>query len=165
MPCPCCKGILTKKEYGWECSHCSFKIPYVYRQVRLRQDDVSALVHEGKTPWRGEWKTRRGRTCQGRLLVSKEYTLQFQGRRFPAAPCPLCGSTLYVADAYLFCEHCSFILFRKIASRTLTPNELRDLLNRRRTDILSGFLSRETGKFFSCRLCLEQDGTVRFDFE
>jgi hypothetical protein len=71
---------------------------------------------------------------------------------------------MYESKKHLFCDSCDFILFRSVAQRRLGDNEIRDLLSRRRTDELKGFTAAESGKFFSCRLILNDTGTIEFDF-
>ncbi|MGM0461999.1 MAG: topoisomerase C-terminal repeat-containing protein [Fibrobacterota bacterium] len=162
--CPRCKKQLHRDSRGWLCAQCGLCVPYVYRQYRIPPADISRLLTRGKTSWISSWKTRKNTTCTGRLVFTEAYRIRFEARRFPGAKCPRCSGSMYESEKHLFCDSCDFILFRSVAQRRLADNEIRDLLSRRHTDELKGFTAAESGKFFSCRLILNDAGAIEFDF-
>jgi DNA topoisomerase-3 len=59
---------------------------------------------------------------------------------------------------------CGFVIWKRVAGRTLTPELARQLLEGGRTkDVVSGFRSK-AGKPFRARLVLNSEGKVEFDF-
>src|ERR671911_1131609 len=59
---------------------------------------------------------------------------------------------------------CGFVIWKRVAGRTLTPEIARQLLEEGKTrEVLSGFRSR-AGKPFRARLVMDQDGKVEFEF-
>jgi DNA topoisomerase-3 len=59
---------------------------------------------------------------------------------------------------------CGFVIWKRVAGRTLTPEIARQLLQERRTrEVLSGFRSR-AGKPFRARLVLNDEDKVEFEF-
>jgi DNA topoisomerase III len=59
---------------------------------------------------------------------------------------------------------CGFVIWKRVAGRTLTPEVARQLLAEGRTkEVLSGFRSR-AGKPFRARLVLNNEGKIEFDF-
>ena len=59
---------------------------------------------------------------------------------------------------------CGFVIWKRVAGRTLTPEIARQLLEERRTrEVLSGFRSR-AGKPFRARLVLNDEDKIEFDF-
>jgi len=59
---------------------------------------------------------------------------------------------------------CGFVIWKRVAGRTLTPEIARQLLEEGKTrEVLSGFRSR-AGKPFRARLLLKEDGKVEFEF-
>jgi DNA topoisomerase III len=59
---------------------------------------------------------------------------------------------------------CGFVIWKRVASRTLTPEIARQLLEERRTrEVLSGFRSRN-GKPFRARLVLNDEDKIEFEF-
>src|SRR6266536_1712675 len=96
--------------------------------------------------------------------------------RVELGPCPRCGaetgeiirenSKAYGCTSWKSREEpgCGFVIWKRVASRTLTPEIARQLIEEGRTkDVISGFRSR-AGKPFRARLVLNGEGKVEFDF-
>src|SRR5437773_89603 len=96
--------------------------------------------------------------------------------RVELGPCPLCGaepgeiirenSRAYGCTSWKSREEpgCGFVIWKKVAGRTLTPEIARQLIEEGKTrEVLSGFKSR-AGKPFRARLVLTPEGKVEFDF-
>src|SRR5215212_6267392 len=90
--------------------------------------------------------------------------------------CPRCGaetgeiikenSKAYGCTSWKSREEtgCGFVIWKRIAGRTLTPELARQLLEEGKTkEVVSGFRSR-AGKPFRARLVLNAEGKVEFDF-
>ena len=100
---------------------------------------------------------------------------QLRPERAELGLCPRCGaetgeiirenSRAYGCTSWKSREEpgCGFVIWKRVAGRTLTPEIARQLLEEGRTrDVLSGFRSR-AGKPFRARLVLT-DGKVEFEF-
>jgi DNA topoisomerase-3 len=90
--------------------------------------------------------------------------------------CPRCGaetgeiirenSKAYGCTSWKSREEpgCGFVIWKRVAGRTLTPELARQLLEEGKTkEVISGFRSR-AGKPFRARLVLNGEGKVEFDF-
>jgi DNA topoisomerase-3 len=90
--------------------------------------------------------------------------------------CPRCGartgeiirenSRAYGCTSWKSREEpgCGFVIWKRIAGRSITPEIARQLLAQGRTnDVLSGFRSRG-GKHFRARLVLNDEGQIEFEF-
>jgi DNA topoisomerase-3 len=90
--------------------------------------------------------------------------------------CPRCGaetgeiirenSKAYGCTSWKSREEtgCGFVIWKRVAGRTLTPEVARQLLEEGKTkEVLSGFRSR-AGKPFRARLVLNEEGKVEFEF-
>ncbi len=90
--------------------------------------------------------------------------------------CPRCGaetgeiirenSKAYGCTSWKSREEtgCGFVIWKRVAGRTITPELARQLLEEGRTkEVISGFKSR-AGKPFRARLVLNGEGKVEFDF-
>ncbi len=90
--------------------------------------------------------------------------------------CPRCGaetgeiikenSKAYGCTSWKSREEtgCGFVIWKRVAGRTLTPEIARQLLEEGKTkEVISGFKSR-AGKPFRARLVLNDEGKVEFDF-
>src|SRR5438067_1601482 len=96
--------------------------------------------------------------------------------RAELGPCPRCGaetgeiirenSKAYGCTSWKSREEagCGFVVWKRVASRTLTPEIARQLIEERRTrEVLSGFRSRN-GKPFRARLVLNDEDKIEFEF-
>jgi DNA topoisomerase III len=90
--------------------------------------------------------------------------------------CPRCGaetgeiirenSRAYGCTSWKSREEagCGFVIWKRVAGRTITPEVARQLLEEGKTkEVLSGFRSK-AGKPFRARLVLNGEGKVEFDF-
>lgn len=93
--------------------------------------------------------------------------------------CPKCGGTVveitskpkmpedkprtfYVCDKPK--EDCGFIIHATIAGKKLSKEQVQQLLENRKTDIIEGFTSK-AGNAFNARLVLKDDYTIDFEFK
>ncbi|MBA3413213.1 MAG: DNA topoisomerase 3 [Actinobacteria bacterium] len=92
--------------------------------------------------------------------------------RVELGPCPRCGETIRENSRAYGCTSwrskeepgCGFVIWKKVAGRTLTPEVARQLLEEGKTrEVLSGFRSK-AGKPFRARLVLNSEGKTEFDF-
>jgi DNA topoisomerase-3 len=96
--------------------------------------------------------------------------------RVELGPCPRCGaetgeiirenSKAFGCTSWKSREEpgCGFVIWKRVASRTLTPEVARQLIEERRTrEVLSGFRSRN-GKPFRARLVLNDEDKIEFEF-
>ena len=96
--------------------------------------------------------------------------------RVELGPCPRCGaetgeiikenSRAYGCTSWKSREEpgCGYVIWKRVAGRTITPEIARQLIEKGRTDeVISGFRSR-AGKPFRARLVLNEEGKVEFDF-
>ena len=78
--------------------------------------------------------------------------------------CPKCGASHLQEDYRTYhCETCEFRLFKNIASRQLSPEEVTTLVRERKVGPLNGFRSK-TGKPFSAILILNGENKPEFEF-
>ena len=96
--------------------------------------------------------------------------------RVELGPCPRCGaetgeiirenSRAFGCTSWKSREEtgCGFVIWKKVAGRSITPEIARQLLAQGRTnDVISGFRSRG-GKHFRARLVLNAEGQIEFEF-
>ena len=101
---------------------------------------------------------------------------QLRPERVELGLCPRCGaesgeiirenSRAYGCTSWKSREEpgCGFVIWKRVAGRTLTPEVARQLIEEGRTrEVLSGFRSRN-GKPFRARLVLSPEGKTEFDF-
>lgn len=81
--------------------------------------------------------------------------------------CPLCGGSIIERGKAYGCHRwsetgCPFVLWKTVAGKTLDKEHLKQLIDKKLTEKLSGFISR-AGKTFDAQLALE-NGKVVFKF-
>lgn len=82
--------------------------------------------------------------------------------------CPLCGGTITENNRGYGCSNwhgsppCRFVIWKTIAKKKLTPNQVRMLLSKGKTSLIKGFVSTK-GTKFSAHLKL-QESKVVFEF-
>jgi DNA topoisomerase-3 len=88
-----------------------------------------------------------------------------------AGRCPKCGARVIESADQYRCEHaertphpCGFKAGRTILGQVVPREQFAKLLSTGRTDLISGFVSRKTGREFRAYLTLQEDGRVAFEF-
>lgn len=83
--------------------------------------------------------------------------------------CPLCGSTVrkvpwgYGCSGYK--SGCKFSIGQTICGKKLTDKQIETLIQNKETKEIKGFKSKKTGKDFSAKLTLDDNGKVSFKFD
>lgn len=88
-------------------------------------------------------------------------------KSYPTYRCPKCGNEsvgIYAKIAKCRHDGCGFVIFREVCGTFLSEDNLRDLINTKRTPILKGLVSK-AGKKFNARLVLQDDNSTTFEFE
>jgi DNA topoisomerase-3 len=79
--------------------------------------------------------------------------------------CPNCGAPHLKEDYRTYhCDSCGYRLFKNIASRELSPEEVTTLIRERKLGPLDGFRSK-TGRLFSAQVILNEENKPQFAFE
>ena len=112
-------------------------------------------------------------TVEAIAALDKE---KLRPERVELGPCPRCGaetgeiirenSKAFGCTSWRSREEtgCGFVIWKRVAGRTLTPEVARQLIDEGKTkEVLSGFRSK-AGKPFRARLVLNDEGKVEFEF-
>ncbi len=82
--------------------------------------------------------------------------------------CPKCGKNVSQRGRFYGCEGykdgCKFTINTYICGKAIPMSAVSALLEGKKTEILTGFISKKSGKFFDAALLLDEDGKVKFDF-
>lgn len=82
--------------------------------------------------------------------------------------CPLCGGDIYENSKAYSCsnwkdKNCKFVIWKEIAGKKLSKNDVKDLLSKGSTKKIEGFKSKK-GSHFSATLVLDKTGKINFKF-
>jgi len=118
-------------------------------------------AREGKT------KARAQRTDKPKEPAGK---IDFTGQE-PLGKCPKCGGGVFETEEAFVCGNsqaekrpCKFKVGKVILQQTVDRAQAAKLLAEGRTDLLTQFVSKKTGRPFSAYLVVTDDEKVGFDF-
>ena len=146
----------------------------------LTEANVKELLTEGRTSTIRGFKSKTGKKFDARVALNKDENGKVTGLKFDfedlEAPkvkdvkCPLCGGAIVKTLFGFGCanyskdnpESCRFSI-GQIAGMKLKEAQVKELLTRGKTGVISGFVAK-TGMKFDAPLKLTPEGQVAFDF-
>ena len=185
--CPLCGGEIAVTPFGYGCMNyrrddpesCHFSIGKM-AEKSFTETQVKQLLNDGITETMRGFKSKNGKRFDARVALAKDEDGKVTGLKFDFdnveakkvkdVKCPKCGGDIEVAPFGFVCsnnrkddpESCRFMV-GKIASVKIKEAQLKELLIRGKTDVISGFVAK-TGMKFDAPLKLTEDGDITFDF-
>lgn len=189
VPCPVCGGEMETTPFGYGCSNykkdgtgCKFSIGSIAGRD-LSEEEAKALLMEGKTEVLSGFVSKSRKKFEAALVLEKKEDGQMnigfdfsrnQPKIIEGPACPVCGSGIEIVPYGYSClkhsenpESCFFSI-GKIADKSLSVEELKELLNEGRTKTLRGFKSKAGKKFDACLVMEKTEDNrinIKFDFE
>ena len=185
--CPICKGDIVQTPFGFGCAKyskdnpdsCRFSIGKMAEKA-LTEAQVKELLTYGRTSTIRGFKSKEGKKFDARVALNKDENGKVTGLKFDftdlEAPkvkdvrCPLCKGDIVQTPFGFGCanyskdnpDSCRFSI-GKIAVVKLKEAQVKELLLKKKTDVIKGFVAK-TGMMFDAPLKLTEDGQVTFDF-
>ncbi len=176
-PCPLCAAPVMRGRTGYGCTRwregCGFVLPGTLWELEITPVLAREILNHKKslTPHRivvnGKPKfahlrfNKKGEPAYDVAEVEKS---DAQTEAFGA--CPVCAGDIVEGRKAYGCSNwkngCRFAVWKVIAKKEITPEIAKELIERRETAVLSGFMSK-AGKPFDAKLKVV-DGEVKFDF-
>ena len=189
--CPVCGGDMETTPFGYGCSNykkdgtgCKFAIGSIASKD-LKEEEVKELLTTGKTQVLDGFVAKNRKKFRASLVMQKdEQGVPVIGFDFSAnepivlegVQCPACGGNLVQTGFGYACSNrnreqedgCYFAI-GKIADKELSKEQVRLLLNEKKTETIRGFKGKSGKKFDACLQLIqnEEDGkwNIQFDFE
>lgn len=191
IKCPSCGGDIVATSYGFRCIHfdrekedgCDFSVGKI-AEKSLNVSQLTELITNGRTETIRGFKSKTGKKFDACLCMEKDENgktvIKFdfehvEAKKVKDVVCPLCGGEIVQTPFGFGCanyskddpESCRFSI-GKMAEKSLTESQVKELLTNGRTGTIRGFKSK-TGKKFNARVALNRDegGKVtglKFDF-
>jgi DNA topoisomerase-3 len=185
VKCPVCGGDMETTPFGFGCSNykkdgtgCKFAIGTIAGKT-LNQKQVVALLTDGRTETIRGFKSKSGKRFDACISIGKDddgkVVTRFdfdhvEPKKLKDVKCPVCGGDIVKTGFGYGCANynkdgensCRFAIGR-IAGVTLKDAQVKELLIRGKTDVISGFVAK-TGMKFDAPLKLTEDGNIVFDF-
>ncbi len=193
VPCPNCGGVIKENYRRFACENCSFSISKIPGGRQFEISEVEQLIREREIgPLQG-FRSKMGRPFAAILKIVEDkdndnFKLEFDfgqqrdedgsseppdftGQEMLGA-CPKCSGAIYELGMSYVCEnsfgpnkHCDFRASKVILQQELSVEQMKKLLATGRTDLLPGFKSQRTGRFFKAYLVKAEGGKIGFEFE
>lgn len=186
--CPVCGGKIVVTSFGYGCSNynrddpdnsCGFNIGQI-AGVKLKESQVKELLKEGITSTISGFKSKKGTKFDAKLALNKDESGKATGVKFvfedeetvlDNVKCPKCGESIIKNHFGYRCKNnirdnvdsCTFYL-GKVAGVDIPQDQFEKLVTEKRTDIITGFLSKK-GLFFDARLKLNDEYRTEFEFD
>ena len=174
--CPKCGAhvVQTPKAYSCEQSReqkCDFVIWKNLCGKTLSEKSIQELLEKGCTqsPVKG-FVSKTGKKFDAYLVLdeNKKVAFSFERPRDAAEsplPCPMCGKPLIEKTNLYACSDggCGFVLWKKVAGKTLGQKQVEQLLKNGQTGVIKGFTSK-AGKKFDAKLQFK-NGKTSFVFD
>lgn len=187
--CPLCGGEIVQTSFGYGCanynkfdeSSCKFSIGKMAGKD-ISEAQIKELLTNGKTATIRGFKSKAGKKFDACITFSRNEEGKITGLKFDfddveqqklgGVNCPLCGGEIVKTMFGYGCsnynkedaEHsCRFAIRNKIAGLKIGDSIVKQLLTKKKTDVIQGFLAKSGAKF-DAPLKLTADGQVVFDF-
>lgn len=181
LPCPKCSNPLEIAPWGYVCKNetCGFKAGHTIAGRMLSHGEMAKLLATGKSDLLSGFNSKKGTTFSAVLALDAEGHIGFEfsdetSIKTPTEyKCPKCGKQLLDSGNRLVCENtiteenpqgCDFVLFKTIAGRILSADEIRDLFCIGYTSVLTGFKNKK-GTEFNAKIVWDKDHRASFEFE
>ena len=187
VSCPICGGDIVQTPFGFGCAKyskdnpdsCRFSVGKMAEKA-LSEAQVKELLTYGRTSTIRGFKSKEGKRFDARVALNKDETGKVTGLKFDftdlEAPklkdvkCPLCKGDIVQTPFGFGCanyskdnpDSCRFSI-GKIAGVKLKEAQVKELLIKKKTEVIKGFVAK-TGMMFDAPLKLTEDGQVTFDF-
>ena len=188
VACPICGGKIVVTTFGYGCSNynredpdnsCKFNIGQI-AGVKLKEAQVKELLANGITDTISGFKSKKGTKFDAKLALSKDeagkvtgvqFVFENEEKEMPGLKCPKCGEPIIKNHFGYKCKNniqgnvdsCSFYV-GKVAGLDIPEDQFTKLITEKKTDVISGFLSKK-GLFFDARLKLNDEFRTEFEFE
>lgn len=191
VKCPACSANLVKTSFGYRCENYKSDKTGCYFSVgekggkTITGEQLTQLIRDGHTDTIRGFKSQKGKKFDACLKLEKDeegrYIISFdfenvEQKKVKDVSCPCCGGDIVVTSFGYGCANyksgeedgCRFSI-GKLADKTLTEANVKELLSNGITGTIRGFKSPKTGKKFDARVALNKDENgkvtgLKFDF-
>lgn len=164
IQCPRCKEKeVTINKAGAFCD-CGLKIFRNMAKHEFTDAELKEILTKGVLKGINDFVGSNGSKFSASVVIGEDGTQQFLfDSSSSGIKCPLCGQeTVRINKGGAFCE-CGLKLFRNMAKHEFTDSELKSILSKGKTREINDFESK-SGKTFSAKVILQDDGSLKFEF-
>lgn len=173
--CPICdKNVIeTKMAYSCESGKdgCGFAIWKMINEAKISEVQAKKLLETKKTDIIKGFVSKSGKKFDHYLILNEDNKIAFapfdNAEKKIIGTCPKCGKQVVETFKAYSCENskdnCGFVIWKTIAGKAISETQVKKLLAKKKTDLISGFKSK-TGNKFDAYLVIKDDFTTGFEF-
>ena len=174
--CPKCGKPMKKLSWGWACSGyskddpsaCKFAVGYNLGGAKITDKDIDDIITKGRSKYINGFKKKDSNETYGAFVVldeNKNLTRSWD----TGLTCPVCGNGhVMVKKGNWGCSEwqsgCKFTLWDTQFGKTISDKDKTDLITKKKTKEIKGFVSKAKGTTYDGFLTLNDDGTVKMNF-
>lgn len=188
--CPACGKDVRESFRRFSCTACDF---FIWKDLAGREfalAEAETLLDAGETPELEGFRSKLGREFAAQVFLRKDdkgvwkavfdfdknkgkaLSAEEMRQKDAVGVCPKCGAAVRDVGGAFICEKqsggdCDFGMARRLLQREMQPEEMQMLLDKGRTALLDGFISKKTRRPFKARLTMDlaaKDGKLGFEF-
>ncbi len=189
-PCPRCGGEIHENYKKFQCQKCDFALWKIVSGRQFEAVEAEELIAKKQVgPLQG-FRSKLGRPFAALIKLTPELKAEFDfgndqpgengegaapvdfSGKEPVGKCPKCGARVFENGMNYICEKatgpvrsCDFRSGTIILQQPIEKAQFARLLETGRTDLLTKFVSKRTGRSFKAFLKLGPDGKIGFEFE
>ncbi len=163
--CPRCGGAVRQGRGGWSCGGCPLFIPGKVARREISPRMAKTLLANGQTkPVKG-FKSRENKPFEAALRIDEEgrVRLHFPDPD-PLGTCPACSKPVRRRGRIFTCDtgrECRFVVFGEMTGKAIPEKAVKQLLAKGRTELMTGFQSRDGRRFDGILVWTDQRVEVR----
>lgn len=188
VPCPKCGGVIKENYKKFQCQKCDFALWKIVAGRQFEIPEVEELIEKRVIgPLQG-FRSKQGFPFAALVKLSDEFKpefdfgqnqkedgtaeeVDFTGKE-PLGKCPKCGARVFENGMNYICEKatgasktCDFRSGAIILQQPIDKTQMIKLLTTGKTDLLTKFISKKSGRAFKAYLALDKNGKTGFEFE
>lgn len=169
--CPRCNQQMELKGSEYRCNNlsCNFFVPRIIRRKVITKKQLSDLFAHNKTGFiDGFYKKGLNETFSAFLTLNKDWKISIHLDVETNYQCPLCGSNLFQFKNGFECknDNCKLSkIWNKFRNKDIPHNQIKKLIKTKKTDLIKGFISNKTGKYYNGYLIITDSGLLDIEFE
>lgn len=174
IPCPKCGKHMTDTGKTMNCD-CGYVFWKTIAERRLSEEEIRILFTKKITPTldgfinksKKKFSTKLKLNEEGKIIFEFDNTFSTNKVVLPNVKCPVCGAPINIVSGkfnFYSCEKKCITVWKTIAGREMSDQEVSELIARGKTEKLDGFISKAKKKF-SAVVELTPDGKTSFVFD
>ncbi len=186
-PCPKCGAVVKENYKKFACQSCDWSAWKIVAGRQFEIDEIETLLSTGRVGPLLGFRNKMGRLFNAEIRLNDDKQPEFDfgqpkedenaepvdfSDQQPLGACPKCASRVFEHGLSYVCEKsvgpgksCDFRSGKIILQQPIEREQMYQLLETGKTDLLRGFVSSRTKRKFSAFLVRGEDGKVGFEFE